>query len=116
MEEVPQTPGFYNQLFVVPKVTGGLRHLPQPPCHHYKVLNGNGSDGAGSCPLAQLYGVGRVEGYVHPVCCQFLRFAWEGRALQFRALCFGLSTALQVFTRIMAPVLVELHKQGIRLL
>ena len=35
---------------------------------------------------------------------------------QFRVLCFGLTTAPQVFTRIMAPVAAILHKYGIRML
>ena len=32
------------------------------------------------------------------------RFVFDGREYQFKALCFGLSTAPQVFTRVMAPV------------
>ena len=35
---------------------------------------------------------------------------------QFRALCFGLSSAPQVFTRVMAPVLSIMHRHGFRLL
>ena len=37
-------------------------------------------------------------------------------ALQFRVLCFGLTTAPQVFTRIMAPVSAILHRHGVRML
>ena len=37
-------------------------------------------------------------------------------AFQFRSLCFGLSTAPQVFTRVMAPVAVILHRLGVRIL
>ena len=44
------------------------------------------------------------------------RFVVQGRAYQFRVLCFGLTTAPQVFTRIMAPVSTILHKYGIRML
>ena len=39
----------------------------------------------------------------------------HGRAYQFNALCFGLSTAPQVFTRVMAPVSVVLHSLGIHM-
>ena len=53
---------------------------------------------------------------VHPDSRKFLRFTWEGQLFQFRALCFSLSTAPQVFTRMMAPVSAALHCQGIRLL
>ena len=41
---------------------------------------------------------------VHPSSSKFLRFTAGGRAWQFKVLCFGLSTALQVFTQVMAPV------------
>ena len=37
-------------------------------------------------------------------------------ALPFRVLCFGLTTAPQVFTRIMAPVSAILHRHGVRML
>ena len=53
---------------------------------------------------------------VHPDSRKYLRFLWRGRHFQFRALCFGLSTAPQVFTRMMGPVSVASHQQGIRLL
>ena len=35
---------------------------------------------------------------------------------QFRTLCFGLSSALQVFTRVMAPISSIMHRHGFRLL
>ena len=35
---------------------------------------------------------------------------------QFRVLCFGLTTAPQVFTRLMAPISAILHRYGIRML
>ena len=38
-----------------------------------------------------------------------------GKVYQFKVLCFGLSTAPQVFTRVMAPVSTLLHQSGIRL-
>ena len=47
---------------------------------------------------------------------QVLRFVVDGTVYQFRALCFSLSTAPQVFTRVMAPVSVMLHPMGVRIL
>ena len=41
---------------------------------------------------------------VHPGSRRYLRFMAFRRAYHFKALCFGLSTAPQVFTRVMAPV------------
>ena len=39
-----------------------------------------------------------------------------GVPYQFRVLCFGLTTAPQVFTRLMAPIPAILHRYGIRIL
>ena len=38
-----------------------------------------------------------------------------GKVYQFKVLCFGLSTAPQGFTRVMAPVSAILHRMGVRL-
>ena len=46
---------------------------------------------------------------LHPDSRHFLRFVSKGHVFQFKALCFGLSTALQVFSRVMAPVSAILH-------
>ena len=53
---------------------------------------------------------------MHPDSQKFLRFMVGDKIFQFRALCFGLSTAPQVFTRGLAPVSVMLHNRGIRML
>ena len=45
----------------------------------------------------------------------FLRFLFSDTVYHFKALCFGLSTAPQVFTRVMAPVSAILHSMGIRM-
>ena len=52
---------------------------------------------------------------IHPDSCKYLRFVAFGRVYQFKALCFGLPTAPQVFTRVMAPVSAMLHREGIRI-
>ena len=52
---------------------------------------------------------------VHPDSRRFLRFVAQGNVYQFSAICFGLSTAPQVFTRVMAPVSAILHSWGIRM-
>ena len=53
---------------------------------------------------------------VHPASRHFLRFLFRDTVYQFKALCFGLSTAPQVFTWVMAPVSAILHSLGIRML
>ena len=47
---------------------------------------------------------------------KLLRFMSEGTVYQFKTLCFGLSTAPQVFTRVFAAVSAWAHSRGIRLL
>ena len=53
---------------------------------------------------------------VHHDSRRYLRFVVAGKSYQFRVLCFGLTTAPQVFTRLMAPVSAILHKYGVRML
>ena len=53
---------------------------------------------------------------IHPSSRKLLRFTSEGTVYQFKALCFGLSTAPQVFTRVFAAVSAWAHAHGIRLL
>ena len=52
---------------------------------------------------------------VHPGNRKFLRFVAYGRAYHFKVLCFDLSMAPEVFTRVMAPVLSFLHSLGVRI-
>ena len=52
---------------------------------------------------------------VHPASRHLLCFVFRANIYQFKALCFGLSTAPQVFTRVMASVSAILHSMGIRM-
>ena len=47
---------------------------------------------------------------IHPGSRKYLRFIVFGQVYQFKALCFGLSTAPQVFTRVTALVSTFLHR------
>ena len=49
---------------------------------------------------------------MHPESRKFLRFMVGGKVYQLKVLCFGLSTAPQVFTRVMAPMSAILHRMG----
>ena len=53
---------------------------------------------------------------IHRSSRKLLRFTSEGTVYQFRALCFRLSTAPQVFTRVFSAVSAWAHSHGIRLL
>ncbi len=46
----------------------------------------------------------------------FLRFAFEGRAYQYKVLPFGLSLSPRVFTKVVEAALVPLREQGVRIL
>ena len=68
-------------------------------------------DWMASIDLAEAY----LQVPVHLDSRRFLRFVAQGNVYQFSALCFGLSTAPQVFSRVMAPVSAILHSWGIRM-
>ena len=53
---------------------------------------------------------------VHPQSKRYLRFCLGDQVYQFCVLCFGLSSAPQVFTRVMAPVSSVMHHSGFRIL
>ena len=79
---------------------------PHKPHHHNKVAS-------------RRWGIDLKEAYlqvpVHPASRHFFRFMFRGTVYQFKALRFGLSTAPQVFTRVMAPVSAILDSLGIRM-
>ena len=52
---------------------------------------------------------------IHPRSHRYMRFVWQGTIYQFQVLCFGLASAPQVFTKVMAPVSVWAHCLGIPL-
>ena len=126
VELVPlPSPGFYSRLFVVWKTSGSWRpvidlsHLNRfVDVSHFQMetiqsvlLSVRQGDWMASIDLKEAY----LQVLVHPASRHFLRFVFRGQVYQFKALCFGLSTAPQVFTRVMAPVSAILHSLGIRM-
>ena len=126
VEPADRSPGFYARMFVVPKASGGWR-----PIIDLSELNGyvkttvfkmetvqsvllaiRQGDWMCSIDLRDAY----LQVPVHPNSRKFLRFTSSKGVFQFKTLCFGLSTAPQVFTRVMAPVSKILHQWGVRLL
>ena len=126
VEPAPQSPGFYSRLFLVKKASGSWRpiidlstlndyitlsrfHMETPR----SVLNSiRPGDWMISLDLQDAY----LQVPVHHDSHRFLRFVVDGKPFQFRVLCFGLTTAPQVFTRIMAPVSAIFHRHGVRML
>ena len=119
------SPGFYSRLFVVWKTSGSWRpvidlsHLNRfVDTSHFQMetiqsvlLSVRQGDWMASIDLKEAY----LQVPIHPSSRHLLRFVFRGKVYQFKALCFGLSTAPQVFTRVMAPVSAILHSMGIRM-
>ena len=47
---------------------------------------------------------------------KYLPFMWRDCVYQFKAVCFGLTQASQVFTRVFGVVTASLHSEGTKLL
>ena len=119
------SPGFYSRLFVVMKASGAWRPVIDLSTLNVRVqqtsfkmetlqsvlLSVRPGDWMVSLDLKDAY----VQVPMHPDSRKFLRFMVGGKMYQFKVLCFGLSTAPQVFTRVMAPVSAILHRMGVRL-
>ena len=119
------SPGFYSRLFVVWKTSGSWRpvidlsHLNRfVDTSHFQMetiqsvlLSVRQGDWMASIDLKEAY----LQVPIHPSSRHLLRFVFRSKVYQFKALCFGLSAAPQVFTRVMAPVSAILHSMGIRM-
>ena len=126
--EIARDPGpsFYSRLFLLEKATGGWRsvidlsHLNDfVQLTSFKMetvasvlLSVREGDFLASLDLKDAY----FQIPIHGSSRKLLRFMSEGTVYQFKALCFGLSTAPQVFTRVFAAVSAWAHSRGIRLL
>ncbi len=118
--------GFYSPYFIVPKKDGGLRQILD-----LRVLN----RALHKLPFRMLTqrrifqcvrpfdwfaAIDLKDAYFHvsilPRHRPFLRFAFEGRAYQYKALPFGLSLSPRVFTKVVEAALVPLREAGIRIL
>ncbi|KAL0194522.1 hypothetical protein M9458_008094, partial [Cirrhinus mrigala] len=118
--------GFYSPYFIVPKKSGGLR-----PILDLRVLNRSllrlpfkmlTSRRILSCVRHQDWfaAIDLKDAYFHvsilPRHRPFLRFAFEGRAYQYKVLPFGLSLSPRVFTKVAEGALNPLWRKGVRIL
>ncbi len=118
--------GFYSPYFIVPKKGGGLR-----PILDLRVLN----QALHKLPFKMLThrrmikfiqpqdwfaAIDLKDAYFHvsilPRHRPFLRFAFEGRAWQYRVLPFGLSLSPRVFTKVVEGAFTPLREVGVRIL
>ena len=119
-------PGFYSRLFLVEKSSGGWRPvIDLSPLNEFVqqtlfrmetpnsvLLTVRKNNFLASIDLKDAY----FQILVHPSSRKLLRFVSNDMVYQFKSLCFGLSTATQVFTRVFAAVSSWAHARGIRLL
>ena len=119
-------PGFYSRLFLVEKATGGWRPvIDRSPLNGFIHQTPFTMETAASVLLSVREGsflasVDLKDAYfqipVHRSSRKWLWFTSDGTVHQFKVLCFGLSTAPQVFTRVFAGVSAWAHSRRIRLL
>ena len=127
LEIIPNPgPGFYSRLFLVEKASGGWHpvidlsplneFIQQTPFRMETpssvLLTVRKNDFLASIDLRDAY----FQIPVHLSSSKLLRFVSNDTVYQFKALCFGLPTAPQVFTRVFATVSSWAHARGIRLL
>ena len=128
LEIVPDPgPGFYSRLFLVEKASGGWTPVIDlsPPLNEFVrqtpfkmettasvLLSVRKGDFLASVDLKDdVY----FQIPIHHSSRKLLRFATDGTVHQFKVLCFGLSTATQIFTRDFAAVSAWAHSRGVRL-
>ncbi|KAL0166051.1 hypothetical protein M9458_037895, partial [Cirrhinus mrigala] len=118
--------GFYSPYFIVPKKGGGLRPILDLRVLNWALLK---------LPFKMLtlkhiltcvrvqdwfVAIDLKDAYFHvsilPRHRPFLRFAFEGRAYQYKVLPFGLSLSPRVFTKVAEAALSPLRERGIRIL
>ena len=126
VEPAPPTPGFFSRMFVVTKATGGWRLIIDLSTLNLDVdrtpfrMETSQTVLRAICRNDWMVSIDLKDAYlqipIHPASRRYLRFTAGGKTWQFRVLCLGLSTAPQVFTRVMAPVSGFLHQLGIRML
>ena len=107
-------PFFYSRLFLAKKASGGWRPvIDLSPFNKFVQQTPFKMETASSVLLSVRKGdfltsINLKDAYfqipVHVSSRKWLRFVSNGTVHQFRVLCFGLSTAPQVFTRVFATV------------
>ena len=126
VEQSSQQGGFYSVYFLIPKKEGGFRpildlrglnsFLKVLPFHMLRTVDVLQAVARHSWFTS----IDLKDAYFHvPIATchrQFLRFAFEGRAYQFKVLPFGLSLAPRVFTRCMRAALAPMQARGMQLL
>lgn len=119
------SPGFYSHIFLVPKKSGSwrlvidlsrLNQFLRVPRFKMETTRSVATavqrdDWAVSLDLQDAY----FHVPVHPEFQPFLRFYFEGKVYQFKALPFGLASAPLIFTTIVKAFIAPFHTMGFKL-
>ncbi len=129
IEEVPLSDieqGFFSRYFLVPKRDGGLRPILDLRRLNLSLYKGKFKMLTLKTIMSQIQGgdwfvtIDLKDAYFHIQVMRrhrkFLRFAFGGKAYQYKVLLFGLALAPRTFTKCMDAVLAPLRLQGICML
>ncbi len=129
IEEIPQSNierGFFSHYFLVPKSDGGLRPILDLRRLNLSLYKGKFKMLTMKTIMSQIQGgdwfvtIDLNDAYFHIQVVQrhrkFLRFAFGGKAYQYKVLPFGLALAPRTFTKCMDAAMAPLRFQGIRVL
>ncbi len=129
IEEVPQSDieqGFFFHYFLVPKIDGDLRPILDLRCLNLFLYKGKFKMLTLKTIMSQIQGgnwfvtIDLKHAYFHIQVVRwhrkFLRFAFGGKAYQYKVLPFGLALAPRTFTKCMDAALAPLRLQGIHVL
>ncbi len=129
IEEVPQSEverGFFSCYFLVPKRDGGLRPILDLRRLNLSLYKGKFKMLTMRTIMSQVQEgdwfvtIDLKDAYFHIQVVhrhrRFLRFAFGGKAYQYKVLPFGLALAPRTFTKCMDAALAPLRLQGIRVL
>ncbi len=129
IEEVPRSDieqGFFSHYFLVQKKDGGLRPILDLRRLNLSLYKGKFKMLTLKAIMSQVQGgdwfvtIDLKDAYFHIQVIRrhrkFLRFAFGGKAYQYKVLPFGLALAPRTFTKCMYAALAPLRFQGIRVL
>ncbi len=129
IEEIPQSDierGFFSRYFLIPKRDGGLRPILDLRRLNFSLYKRKFKMLTMKTIMPQIQGgdwfvtIDLKDAYFHIQVVQrhrrFLRFAFGGKAYQYKVLPFGLALAPRTFTKCMDDALAPLRLQGIRVL
>ncbi len=118
--------GFYSRYFIVPKKDGGLRPILDLRLLNRSVMRLKFKMLTVKQVVSQIRSedwfvtIDLKDAYFHisilPSHRKFLRFAFRGKAYQYRVLPFGLALSPRTFTKCVDAALAPLRLQGIRIL